>query len=234
MTTTVALGNRTDLRPASRLLAAIILPVGPAALALLRFLLPYSTTDDATAIESKVRAAPDRMSLVLWFGLIGFFTLVPAAFAVGRMTRRRAPRLTAAALLLLVPGYLAIGWLIAGDLLVWTGVHCGADPQLIVRMYEGMHPTIGIAEAVFVAGHVIGTILLGLALWRSQVVPRWAAVLVLVSQPLHFVAAVVLASHPLDLVAWGLQAVGFAAVSVAVLRLRDDDWDLPPVQGGAR
>jgi hypothetical protein len=42
------------------------------------------------------------------------------------------------------------------------------------------------------------------------------------------VAAVIVVSHPLDLVAWGMQAVGFAAAAVAVARLRDDEWDLGP------
>jgi hypothetical protein len=35
-------------------------------------------------------------------------------------------------------------------------------------------------------------------------------------------------SHPLDLVGWGLNAVGFAALSVAILRLRDDEWAPAP------
>jgi len=59
--------------------------------------------------------------------------------------------------------------------------------------------------------------LLGIALWRSAAVPRWAAAAVAVSQPIHL-TAVLLSNHPLDLVGWGLQAVGFAAVSAVLLR----------------
>jgi hypothetical protein len=55
-------------------------------------------------------------------------------------------------------------------------------------------------------------------------VPRAAALAVLVSQPLHFVAAVVVGSHWLDLFAWGLNAVGFAAVAMVVLRMTDREW----------
>jgi hypothetical protein len=65
-----------------------------------------------------------------------------------------------------------------------------------------------------------GTVLLGLALWRAQVVGRWAAVLVVASQPLHFVAAMVLQNHVMDFASWGMQAVGFVAVAVAILRCR--------------
>lgn len=231
--TTVAVRNdraAPDLRHGSRLLAAVLLPIGPAAIALLRFLLPYSTTDDVTGIEAEVRAAPDRMSVVLWLGLIGVLTLVPGVLAAGRLAKRWAPRLTAVALLLMVPGYVSIGWMAAGDVLVWTGVHAGADPQTVIRWYDAMHPSVEAAETIFVAGHVLGTILLGLAFWQSTVVPRWAAVLTIVSQPLHAFAAVVLGNHPLDLVAWGMQTIAFVAVAIAVLRTPDDEWDLPPIR----
>jgi hypothetical protein len=39
-----------------------------------------------------------------------------------------------------------------------------------------------------------------------------------VSQPLHLVAAVVIVSHPLDLAAWGMQAVGFGAAAYVMGR----------------
>jgi hypothetical protein len=82
----------------------------------------------------------------------------------------------------------------------------------------------------FVLGHVIGTILLGAAMWRSRVVARWAAVAVMVSQPVHIVAAVIIPNHTLDMFGWGLQAAGFAAAGWAILKLRNDDWDLPAVR----
>ena len=81
------------------------------------------------------------------------------------------------------------------------------------------------AGVFFVLGHVFGTILLGTALLRTRAISAPAAWLVIVSQPLHFVAAVIVASHTLDLFAWGLNAVGFAAVSVAILRMSDQAWE---------
>lgn len=204
-----------------RWLAALVLPVGPAAVAVLRYVLPYDTVDDASTVVAKVAAEPGRMSLVLWLGFLAVLTLVPAAVWVGRLTRRGARVLTDVALLLLVPGYLALGWLISGDMLLWVGVQEGVEPQSLARLYDGLHPSVGVAEALFVAGHVFGTVLLGLAMWRSGIAGRWAAVLVMVSQPLHVVAAVVLANHTLDLAAWGMQAVGFAAVAAALLRGAD-------------
>ena len=49
-----------------------------------------------------------------------------------------------------------------------------------------------------------------------------------ISQPIHFLAFVVLQNQYVDAVAgWGLTAVGFAAVAVTLLRTRNDEWDLP-------
>ena len=223
-----SVATRRDLRRASRWLAALLLPIGPAAVAVLRFVLPYSTVDSSGTIATKVGQDPGSQSLVLWLALLGTLTLVPAVLWVARLTRRHAPRLTAAAVLLLVPGYLMLGWIAAPDLLLWAGTRAGMDSASLAALYDHSHPAGAVADAVFVVGHVVGTVLLGLAMWRSRAVPRWAAAVTMLSQPLHFVAAVIVASHPLDLVAWGLNAVGFAAAGLAIVRLRDDEWDLPP------
>ena len=216
-----------DIRRPSRWLAALVIPVGPAAVAVLRWRLPYTTVDDPREVVAAVTAHPEAHSLVLWLGLIAILTLVPGVLWVGRLTRRHAPRLTAGALLLLVPGYLSLSWITAGDLLLWAGVHQALDADALTTLYSATHPTSAVAEGLFILGHVIGTIILGVALWRSRRIPRWAALLTIVSQPLHVVAAVVLASPQLDLVAWGMNAIGFAAAAVAILRTADHEWDLP-------
>jgi hypothetical protein len=59
-------------------------------------------------------------------------------------------------------------------------------------------------------------------------VPAWLALGLAVSQPIHLVA-VMTGNRPLDLVGWGLTAVGFGAASWVLLRMRNDDFDLRPV-----
>ncbi len=228
MSQTMTRTTGADVRPVSRWFAALILPVGPAAIALLRYVLPYDTVDDMSTITNKIVNNLDRGSLVVWLGFIGILTLVPGVYVVGRLTRRRAPWLTTVALLLVVPGYLALPWLASSDVFLWSAGTAGLDPAAITRAVEATHPTMDIAGFVFVAGHVIGTVLLGIAMWRSHLGPRWAAVAVAISQPLHAIAAIVLASHTLDLAAWGLQAAGFAAVGWVILRMRDEDWEPLP------
>jgi hypothetical protein len=223
-----------DLRHASRVLAAIVLPIGPAAVALLRFVLPYKTTDSSTEIVHRIAAHQDRGSLVVWLGLVATLTLVPAVIWVGRVTARSAPRLTAAALLLLVPAYLSLPFLVSSDAGALFGVKHDLPTGVVADMYTSTHPVMIVTGVVFVLGHVVGTILLGVALLRSGVIPTWAAWATIIAQPLHFIAAVVVGSHPLDLVAWGLNAVGFAMVSLVILRMSDDTWSRPPVGSSER
>lgn len=108
----VPIAARADLRRVGRWLTAILIPVGPAAVGLLRFVLPYDTVDDGATIVAKVAANPGAQSLVLWLGLVATLTLALGALWVGRLTRRHTPMLTAAALVLLVPGYLSLAWLV--------------------------------------------------------------------------------------------------------------------------
>lgn len=201
-----------------RALALVVVPVGPVAIALVRFVLPYRTVDEPAAMAVGVAANLGRQSLVLWLGLIAAMTIPPAVVWIGGLTYQGAPRLTVAALLLAVPGYLTLGLLLVPDVLMYAGLSHGLDPQTVARLVANSHPSVAIAEVGFVVGHVLGTVLLGLALWRSRAVPAWAAAMVTISQPVHVLAAVVLSSAPLDLAAWMMSAVGFAAAGAASLR----------------
>ena len=213
-----------DLRPASRTLAAVLLPIGPAAVAVLRYVLPYNTSDRGTEIVHKIATHQDRANIIVWLGLVAVLTLVPAVMWVGRVTARTAPRLTAAALILLVPAYLVLALLVCSDAIALYGVKHGIAPDTVADMYSSVHPIVLVGGVIFVLGHVFGTILLGIAMLRGGVIPTWAGIATLISQPIHFVAAVIVGSHPLDLVGWGLNAIGFAAVSAVILSTADDDW----------
>jgi hypothetical protein len=212
--------------PRSLWIVALLLPVGPAAIAFLRLLLPYYTADDTAGIVSAVRAHPGQQSAVLWLAYVGILTLVPGLFAAARVSREGAPRLTTWSLALAVPGYLSLGMFLGSDHLLWSAQEAGLSAADSVALADAGHPSMGLALGVFVIGHVVGTVLLGLALLRSRRIPAWAAWAVTVSQPLHFVATVVLGSPQVDFVAWMLTAVGMAMVGREVLSSarRAQDW----------
>ena len=224
---------RADLRRASRVLGAVLLPIGPA-----RRRHPSvrpALHDQPVAKRGRPgggRPPRCRRTLVVWLGLLACLTLVPGVIYAGRVVGRTSPRLAAVATVLLVLGYISLSWLTVGDAYLLFGVRHHLPAATLVAMYNGVHPAASVAEGLFVAGHVLGTVLLGIAMLRGRVVPTWAAIATLVAQPIHFVAAVVVGSHALDLVGWGLNAVGFAALSLALLRLTDDQWAPAPAPAG--
>lgn len=201
-------------------LVASLAALGAAAIAVLRLVLPYDTADSPTGVVHQVYAHPGAQSLVLWLALLSALTLVPGVLAIGRWVRPGAARLTPVAVTLLVAGYLALPTLVGNDVMPWLGQHTGTPESTLTTLLSADHPTTTVATVVFVVGHVLGTVLLGVAMWRSRRVPRWAAVATTVAQPLHFISAVIISSHPLDFAAWLLNAAGYAAAAVTMAKDR--------------
>lgn len=217
-----------DSRTFRRLGLAAILPLGPLAIAVLRAVLPY-TSDSSADIVAAVTADPSAQAIVVWTTFVALFTLPPAVLALGRLAARRAPVLGTLGLVVGGAGYLSLSWWAASDAMALTAVEGGIDPAAVSRMLDlyFAHPTTAISLGVFVVGHVVGTVLLGLALWRARLVPAWAGIVLAVSQPLHLVS-VIIGNRPLDTLAWGATALAFVIAALALVRMPNDDFDLPP------
>jgi len=231
MTTTLtrpAAATRADTRTARRVAAAVLLPLGPLSVAILRGILPYYTADNSSDLLDHTASALGRMDAVIWLGLLATLTLVPSALAAGRLAQRRAPRLTLAGLALLVPAYLVLP-VVNNDILVRAAA-ADADRAAALRILDtaSSHGAAAVAGILFVAGHILGMVLLGAALWRARAIPAWAGVALIVSQPLHLVFAAIVPNPILDACAWGLTALGLAVAAARVLRTQNDDWDLGP------
>lgn len=212
---------RTAPDPTRRALAIAAVPIaaaGPLAVAVLRGVLPYDTTDDGAALLGKVAAAPGAASAVVWLGLVAVLTLPLGVLIASRLAIRARPALGMVAAVLAWLGFGSLGMLVAADQVAAAGTAAGLPIGTLTTLTGAMaaHPAAAAAEVVFVVGHVLGAVLLGIALWRA--VPRWAAVALIVSQPLHLLVAVFWVNHAVDALAWTLTAVGFAAAAVTLLR----------------
>jgi hypothetical protein len=218
-----------DTRRARRLVAAILLPIAPLSVAVLRLIWPAFSASDTKASLDAVAAHPNAQDAVLWLSLLMTLTMVPAMLAAVRLARRRRPVLAMLTAGVNLVAYLAgTTALVTPDLLTLVAVRGEQDRSMVVPFIDAVnaHPTISAGLILFVVGHIGGMILLGAALWR--IIPVWASVVLILSQPLHFIAYVVLQVQVLDGLAWGLTALGFTACAFAVARTPDNDWDLPP------
>lgn len=218
---------RADLRRLDRIVAAILMPLGPAAIAVLRFVIP------GEPVAESVAADPGAQRIVLGLGVVAVFTLLPGAYSALHLLRRSAPRLTAWTAALLIPGYLGMSALFGLDAFTMASYDAGLAPAEAELVADAMValPTSTILMLAFLIGHIAGTVLLGAAALAARAVPVTVGILLIISQPLHLVA-VMTSLRWLDLIAWGLTAVGMAALAWRVLHTTNAEWDLPPTPRG--
>jgi hypothetical protein len=214
-----ASGPRAGL---ARTALAIVMPIGPLAIAVVRGILPYNTTDSNTAMAAKVAAHQGTQAIVIWLTFVSLLTLIPGVIALGTLARRHAPRLGTVGLVLAYAAFACLFWSsVAGSDNVALGaarigMHPGTTGALLTSI-ANIRP-VGLGTGIFVLRHILSLVLLAIALWRGRAIPAWAALLLGLSQILHFVFAVIAPIHVLDGCAWGLTAAAFATAAVAVTR----------------
>jgi len=224
-----------DVRSFQRYAAAIILPIPPTCVAIGRL---FQTDDsDTRRTLDLIAANPDRQFTFALLGFIGILTVVPAFLAAAGLSRRRRPVLTTIALTVNLAGYLGAFAMAAIDNLYLIGALLPADQRdvaaiMIDKMWSSGIP--GVSTNLFVLGHVLGAILMGLALRGSIATIGWLAMLL--TTPMHVLAFVVLQMPALDLAAWLLMTLAFVCCAVKIIKTPNDDWDLPPIglSAGAR
>jgi hypothetical protein len=219
-----------DARSVWRVLLAATAPATAVVIAVLRFALPYNTLDDARTVFEQSLVHQTFDTVVLWAGLLLAPTAVTGALAVVWISRRRAPVLATIGAFLAVPGFIALaGQGQTQNVITLLAAQHKADAGFAYEVSNAVQslPQAGALVGVFVFGHLIGTILLGMALWRSRSVPSWIAWALAISQPIHLLSAMT-GNHPLDLLGWGMTAFGFAAAAYVLLTMQDDEFDLRP------
>jgi hypothetical protein len=213
----VDVARSTGADRVARTLLAVCLVVGPLAGVVVRAVVPASSTASVARTVSDYAAHPGATRTLLIADAF-LFLLVPAAVAAAGLAWRRSPGLALAAAAVSLVGWTAIMLLIAQDALAAVAgrsVYAGAQATAITDSWSS-ETLVSVWIAAFIVGHILGTVLLGAALWRARAVPRWAAGGIAVSMPLHLVT--VLAGFRVgDVAAWLLLLAGFAACARVVI-----------------
>jgi hypothetical protein len=102
---------------------------------------------------------------------------------VSRVAVQARPRLGMAAAVTAWLGFANLAFLITPDQAAPAGHDAGLPTTTTAALLSAIdqNPVASTATTLFVADHILGVVLLGVALWR--VVPRWAAIALIVSQP---------------------------------------------------
>ena len=202
----------------ARLLAGIAAGLSPLLFALAVLVVPYDTNDSSKDMVSTIAAHQGTTELSLWLWLLGTILLAPGLVAVGLLATARSAKLGLWGAVLFGTGLLAITATPSTDIVALGGLDKGIGQDTLVKITDGVNELALVNAPIlyFVAAHVIGAILLGVALLRGRVVPPWAAWLLIVSMPLNVVGFVG-GLMPLTVLSFVLLAVplGYAGLGVA-------------------
>ena len=215
-----------DRRGFWRILLAILVVLPMPAKGIYYLLTPVA--GDVTFQESVTSFEAHRgiLETLKWLDAVFVVTLIPATIAVAWVARRGAPRLTTAGAVIALTGFL-VGMPLLGGVMTpaLVTVQHNLDPTSMAALDEALHhePLLGIASLLFIVGIVFGLGLLGGALKRSRSVPAWVGLAVMIGGATHpFIP-----NHIGQGIGLFIAAAGYAGVSVALLRMTNDDFDLP-------
>jgi hypothetical protein len=193
---------------------------------------PAKLGGDGADLVSSFAAHQQVVELSAWIGILIFVTMVPSVFAATWACRRRRPVFSA------VAGFLIILGLLSGlssgnnslNLVALVGIQKGVDHGTLVTLVDGISasPLTAVPLAPTFLAVFVGRILLGVLLWRAAIAPRWMAIALIVAPVVEFLNFTNSNAQPA--LSYVLTAIGFASATVALLKMRNDDFDLPPLE----
>jgi hypothetical protein len=222
-----------DVRGFWRVLLAVVAPLPMLGMGIHYILSPVDGGESFEATVAAYAAHEQTAGAIRWFALPFLVGLIPATFAVAWVARRGAPLLTTVGALLALLGDLAGFPLIrGGDDLAYLTATRHFDVATTSRIQNALEddPVQLVAGLLFIVGIVVGLLLLGLALWRSGAAPAWMGIVLAIGGFTH----PFMPGHVASGIGLVAAAVGFAGASVALLRMRDDEFDLPPARTATR
>ena len=206
----------------SQTMSAVSLVVFPLLILIYWVLYPaYGLLDSAAAL-SAINGHGARTGLADVFVFTGAFLAVPATLALIHVLSTRSPKLATIGGAMHLFGWIAIIGVVMGDVIAVQMVAGGTPGPDVVQLYRRiMSSAPVIALNIIATLHVIGGVMLGIALWRTRVVPVWAGVAATLAQPIHFVSNIA-GIFWIDAVTWIALAASFACVAGLVLRSSPD------------
>jgi hypothetical protein len=228
-TAPVAAKHPRDTRTWWRVLLAIAAPLPMLGLGA-SYLISQIPSDGPFKAMVVAVAAHHQSTLIAGaFGLLFLVALIPATIALAWCTRRSAPVLTAAGASISLLGFLAGLPLLPSDgslALATADKHLNVNTIAALDKALWAQPVNQVVAILFLAGIVIGLPLLGIALWRSKVAPAWMAICLIAGGFTHpFIPG-----HIAEGIGLWFAAIGFTAVTRALLHMPNDEFDLPPTR----
>ncbi|MDQ6771866.1 MAG: hypothetical protein M3024_02580 [Candidatus Dormibacteraeota bacterium] len=209
-------------RKLQRIVFAACMFLGPLIVAVGIAIAPSIGGSGGRAVIAAVTRLPDRAQLEATLSVPGLILLPLAFLGLARLAMRRSPWLAT-----LGGGLALVGWatwpaFVIQDTMTNLMAQMGGGAQF-ATLWERLNssPVYNGILLVYIVGHVMGTLLLGLALGRARVIPIWAAAAIALYSPLQVIAFPT-GNRFLADVAYGLLVIGCSAAAYATLTRRDE------------
>ena len=174
----------------------------------------------ATDIVADIGAAPDRAAVADVFGFTAVFLAVPAALGYLRALVGPAPRLARTGAALSVVGWMAVLPLVVMDVVAHE---LAGEPVLFDAIYTSTAmQTLSAVASV----HVAGGVLIGVALVRTRLVPRWLGVAATLVPAVHLTSNLA-GLLWVDVASWLVAAATGVALLPRLARLVTADEAVP-------
>jgi hypothetical protein len=213
----------TDLKPQTRFRrvgGGLSLAASGVLICASLLMIPYANQTTAEYLQTGV----DHRTNILWAAVVlhfGYLLLVPAAFTLVRLARRRNPKTSLVAMLLAGLGSGLSGLIVVDFYDVALANGLPADEALRIFDLAASYGQGGIIALTTVIPMAIGINLAVYAAWRAGAIPVYPVILNLVG---WVVFTMFSGDAWLPSIGTGLVAVGLAWAGVIVLKLRDQVW----------
>jgi hypothetical protein len=225
---TTAVHAPADTRTFWRILLAIIAPMPTLTLGIEYLINPVPSDGEFATMVDAIARHRALVNVAGALGIVFDILLIPAVIALTKVAGRRAPVLTTVGALLTLPGLLAAFPLVPNDgALALLTVTNHLPVATIGKLDDGWwaQPWSATAGILFLVAIVVGLTVLAAALWRSHTVPIWMCVAIMVGGFTH----PFLPTDTIQGIGLLIAAVGFTGVSRALVRMPNDEFELPPI-----
>lgn len=211
-----------------RTVAGLCLVAAPLLFAAAEITSPDSSGSPAAQLARYAQHRDQLLAGVLC-GIAFSMLFTPALFGLLQQIRRRGVVFGHLAAAMIVYGLVATAALWGANAVFWVMAGPGMNRGAMVSLLTSLEHGSAAAAAPLLAGHylfAIGVVLLGIAVWRARLTPRWAGIL-LALWPVSDVA-LSSAGDMASLVSDAIGIAGSAALGWRMLTAPDASWDMPP------
>lgn len=181
------------------------------------------TNQHPEAVFAAFRAAnPTLLQIFLALNLVIPYLYPISYVGLGLVSMPRSPWWSTAGIVFGWFGSIAWGFISDGIFTLHTAIQLVQDASF--ALFEKTYfsdPRITLVAIGWVIGHWGAYLFLGIALWRSRLVPRWAATLVIISGPLMGPVAYGVNNGWLQVFGFAMVFIGSIPVTQILLRAQD-------------